>query len=103
MTVLPTTEQWQAMLAEHVERMTDALDTMATQRALIEDYRRTLASVEAQLARELAQHRELRLQLRQLASRWSRRGPMGSGWATSGECTWVAAEQELSAILDADR
>lgn len=91
------------MLAEHVERMTDALDTMATQRALIEDYRRTLASVEAQLARELAQHRELRLQLRQLASRWSRATADEGCGRTNTDRAWLEAAAQLTAILDADQ
>jgi hypothetical protein len=102
MTDLPTTEQWQAMLTEHVARMTDVMDTLATQRDLIDDYRRTLASVEAQLARELAQHRELRKQLRQLASHWSRK-PTDDELDTEQGRAWLTAERELSAILDVTR
>lgn len=103
MTGLPTTEQWQAMLADHVHDMTEVINMVESQRGLLQDYRREITRTESCLSDALARERKLRLELRQLASRWSRRGPQKSGWATSGECTWVAAEQELSAILDADQ
>lgn len=96
LTGLPTTDQWQKMLTDHVDDMTEVINMVESQRALLKDYRREVAHLESLLAESHARERSLRMELRMLASRWSRQ-PEGSTIAHE------VAGAQLSAILDADQ
>lgn len=95
MTGLPTTDQWQKMLTDHVHDMTEVINMVESQRALLKDYRREVAHLESLLAESHARERSLGMKLRMLASRWSRQ-PEGS------TITYEVAGAALSAVLDGE-
>jgi hypothetical protein len=94
-TGLPTTEQWQKMLTDHVDDMTEVINMVESQRALIKDYQRQVTRAESLLAESHARERSLGMKLRMLASRWSRQ-PEGS------TITHEVAGAALSAVLDGE-
>lgn len=85
------------LIAELLRQHLVAMDMITSLREIVVDVQNLLVRVEAQLAAERASNRKLRLELRQLASRWSRYPEDGLLFDA-----WSAAERQLSSILDAD-
>jgi hypothetical protein len=103
LTGLPTTAQWQKMLTDHVDDMTEVINMVESQRGLLKDYRREVAYVEGRLSEALVRERSLRLELRQLASRWSRATADEGCGRTNTDHAWLQAAAQLTATLDADQ